>query len=189
MPVELKGSCHCGAVKFTVQSGSAVPYQVSSPFNSDFDFHLVGLGTSCLFVAFSSFPGASFSRVWRQSLELGDPCAFPHIHPRSTIRHIDHAPCGWHVHLASWWIVRLFDCSWIRDWWTFNTTPFLSYLVFDSASLLFPFVWWLSNVFAGIFSISSVYVPSVEKSAVSGDPSISVVIMIHSRSKVQRTWG
>ncbi|KAI0026996.1 Mss4-like protein [Vararia minispora EC-137] len=28
MPVELKGSCHCGAVKFTVQSSSAVPYQL-----------------------------------------------------------------------------------------------------------------------------------------------------------------
>ena len=28
MPVELKGSCHCGSVKFTVQSSSAVPYQL-----------------------------------------------------------------------------------------------------------------------------------------------------------------
>jgi len=28
MPVELKGSCHCGAVKFTVQSSSPVPYQL-----------------------------------------------------------------------------------------------------------------------------------------------------------------
>jgi hypothetical protein len=28
MPPELKGSCHCGAVKFTVQSSSAVPYQL-----------------------------------------------------------------------------------------------------------------------------------------------------------------
>ncbi|KAJ7575554.1 Mss4-like protein [Mycena floridula] len=28
MPVELKGSCHCGAVRFTVQSSTAVPYQL-----------------------------------------------------------------------------------------------------------------------------------------------------------------
>ncbi|KIM41079.1 hypothetical protein M413DRAFT_445811 [Hebeloma cylindrosporum] len=28
MPVELKGSCHCGAVKFTVQSSTPVPYQL-----------------------------------------------------------------------------------------------------------------------------------------------------------------
>jgi hypothetical protein len=28
MPVELKGSCHCGAVAFTVQSSTAVPYQL-----------------------------------------------------------------------------------------------------------------------------------------------------------------
>ncbi|KAI0058121.1 hypothetical protein BV25DRAFT_1811333 [Artomyces pyxidatus] len=28
MPVELKGSCHCGTVKFTVQSSTPVPYQV-----------------------------------------------------------------------------------------------------------------------------------------------------------------
>ncbi|KAK7053398.1 hypothetical protein VNI00_004024 [Paramarasmius palmivorus] len=28
MPVELKGSCHCGAVRFTVESSTAVPYQV-----------------------------------------------------------------------------------------------------------------------------------------------------------------
>ncbi|KAJ7704787.1 Mss4-like protein [Mycena rosella] len=28
MPVELKGSCHCGAVRFRVQSSTAVPYQV-----------------------------------------------------------------------------------------------------------------------------------------------------------------
>ncbi|KAN0138266.1 putative GFA [Lactarius tabidus] len=28
MPVELKGSCHCGAVAFTVQSSTAVPYQI-----------------------------------------------------------------------------------------------------------------------------------------------------------------
>ncbi|KAJ2914715.1 hypothetical protein MD484_g5708, partial [Candolleomyces efflorescens] len=28
MPVELQGSCHCGAVKFTVQSSTPVPYQL-----------------------------------------------------------------------------------------------------------------------------------------------------------------
>jgi hypothetical protein len=28
MPVELKGSCHCGSVKFSVQSSTPVPYQV-----------------------------------------------------------------------------------------------------------------------------------------------------------------
>ncbi|TFK33602.1 Mss4-like protein [Crucibulum laeve] len=28
MPVDLKGSCHCGAVKFTVQSSTPVPYQL-----------------------------------------------------------------------------------------------------------------------------------------------------------------
>ncbi|KAK6971699.1 Mss4-like protein [Favolaschia claudopus] len=28
MPVELKGSCHCGAVRFSLQSSSAVPYQL-----------------------------------------------------------------------------------------------------------------------------------------------------------------
>jgi len=28
MPVELKGSCHCGAVRFTVQSSTPVPYQL-----------------------------------------------------------------------------------------------------------------------------------------------------------------
>ncbi|KAF8269295.1 Mss4-like protein [Lactarius quietus] len=28
MPVELKGSCHCGAVAFTVQSSTPVPYQL-----------------------------------------------------------------------------------------------------------------------------------------------------------------
>ncbi|ESK97033.1 duf636 domain-containing protein [Moniliophthora roreri MCA 2997] len=27
MPVELKGSCHCGAVRFSVESSTAVPYQ------------------------------------------------------------------------------------------------------------------------------------------------------------------
>lgn len=29
MPVELKGSCHCGAVRFSVESSTPVPYQVS----------------------------------------------------------------------------------------------------------------------------------------------------------------
>ncbi|KAH9991817.1 Mss4-like protein [Russula vinacea] len=28
MPVELKGTCHCGAVAFTVQSSTPVPYQL-----------------------------------------------------------------------------------------------------------------------------------------------------------------
>lgn len=28
MPIELKGSCHCGAVAFTVQSSTPVPYQL-----------------------------------------------------------------------------------------------------------------------------------------------------------------
>ncbi|KAE9397796.1 hypothetical protein BT96DRAFT_921242 [Gymnopus androsaceus JB14] len=28
MPTELKGSCHCGAVRFTVQSSTPVPYQL-----------------------------------------------------------------------------------------------------------------------------------------------------------------
>ena len=28
MPVELKGSCHCGAVKFSVQSSTPVAYQL-----------------------------------------------------------------------------------------------------------------------------------------------------------------
>ncbi|KIK56350.1 hypothetical protein GYMLUDRAFT_47120 [Collybiopsis luxurians FD-317 M1] len=28
MPIELKGSCHCGAVRFTVQSSTPVPYQL-----------------------------------------------------------------------------------------------------------------------------------------------------------------
>lgn len=28
MPTELKGSCHCGAVKFTVDAFAPVPYQV-----------------------------------------------------------------------------------------------------------------------------------------------------------------
>ncbi|KAI0301052.1 Mss4-like protein [Multifurca ochricompacta] len=28
MPVKLKGSCHCGAVSFTVQSSTPVPYQL-----------------------------------------------------------------------------------------------------------------------------------------------------------------
>ncbi|KAF9078555.1 Mss4-like protein [Rhodocollybia butyracea] len=28
MPVELKGSCHCGTVRFTVQSSTPVPYQL-----------------------------------------------------------------------------------------------------------------------------------------------------------------
>ncbi|KAH6893655.1 Mss4-like protein [Coprinopsis sp. MPI-PUGE-AT-0042] len=28
MPVELKGSCHCGAVKFSVQSSTPIPYQL-----------------------------------------------------------------------------------------------------------------------------------------------------------------
>ncbi|KAF8891960.1 Mss4-like protein [Gymnopilus junonius] len=28
MPVELKGSCHCGAVRFTLQSSTPVPYQL-----------------------------------------------------------------------------------------------------------------------------------------------------------------
>ncbi|KAJ7062509.1 Mss4-like protein [Mycena amicta] len=28
MPVHLKGSCHCGAVRFSLQSSSAVPYQL-----------------------------------------------------------------------------------------------------------------------------------------------------------------
>ncbi|PFH47915.1 hypothetical protein AMATHDRAFT_66545 [Amanita thiersii Skay4041] len=28
MPVELKGSCHCGAVRFSVESSTAVPYQI-----------------------------------------------------------------------------------------------------------------------------------------------------------------
>ncbi|KAJ3781323.1 Mss4-like protein [Lentinula aff. detonsa] len=28
MPVKLKGSCHCGAVKFTLESSTAVPYQL-----------------------------------------------------------------------------------------------------------------------------------------------------------------
>ncbi|KAH0582228.1 hypothetical protein H2248_011873 [Termitomyces sp. 'cryptogamus'] len=28
MPVELAGSCHCGAIKFTVDSSTAVPYQL-----------------------------------------------------------------------------------------------------------------------------------------------------------------
>jgi hypothetical protein len=29
MPIELKGSCHCGSVTFSLQSSTAVPYQVS----------------------------------------------------------------------------------------------------------------------------------------------------------------
>jgi len=29
MPVELKGSCHCGAVKFSLMSSTPVPYQAS----------------------------------------------------------------------------------------------------------------------------------------------------------------
>ncbi|KAI0309750.1 Mss4-like protein [Amylostereum chailletii] len=28
MPIELKGSCHCGAVKYSVQSSTPVPYQL-----------------------------------------------------------------------------------------------------------------------------------------------------------------
>ena len=28
MPIQLKGSCHCGAVRFTVDSSTPVPYQV-----------------------------------------------------------------------------------------------------------------------------------------------------------------
>ncbi|TFK26827.1 hypothetical protein FA15DRAFT_666962 [Coprinopsis marcescibilis] len=28
MPIELKGSCHCGAVKFSVQSSTPTPYQL-----------------------------------------------------------------------------------------------------------------------------------------------------------------
>jgi hypothetical protein len=28
MPVELKGSCHCGAIAFTVHSSTPVPYQL-----------------------------------------------------------------------------------------------------------------------------------------------------------------
>ncbi|KAJ7245355.1 Mss4-like protein [Mycena haematopus] len=28
MPVELKGSCHCGAVRFSLESSTAVPYQI-----------------------------------------------------------------------------------------------------------------------------------------------------------------
>ncbi|KAF8962957.1 Mss4-like protein [Flammula alnicola] len=28
MPVELKGSCHCGAVRFSVESSTPVPYQL-----------------------------------------------------------------------------------------------------------------------------------------------------------------
>ncbi|KAF9263261.1 hypothetical protein L218DRAFT_927687 [Marasmius fiardii PR-910] len=28
MPVELEGSCHCGAVRFSLQSSTAVPYQL-----------------------------------------------------------------------------------------------------------------------------------------------------------------
>ena len=28
MPVELKGSCHCGAVRFSLQSSTAIPYQL-----------------------------------------------------------------------------------------------------------------------------------------------------------------
>ncbi|KAK0487762.1 Mss4-like protein [Armillaria novae-zelandiae] len=28
MPIELKGSCHCGAVKFSLESSTAVPYQL-----------------------------------------------------------------------------------------------------------------------------------------------------------------
>ncbi|TFY54522.1 hypothetical protein EVG20_g9671 [Dentipellis fragilis] len=28
MPIELKGSCHCGAVRFSVQSSTPVPYQL-----------------------------------------------------------------------------------------------------------------------------------------------------------------
>jgi len=28
MPIELKGSCHCGAVRFTVDSSTPVPYQL-----------------------------------------------------------------------------------------------------------------------------------------------------------------
>ncbi|KAK6966838.1 Mss4-like protein [Favolaschia claudopus] len=28
MPVELKGSCHCGTIRFSLQSSSAVPYQL-----------------------------------------------------------------------------------------------------------------------------------------------------------------
>ncbi|KAJ3805046.1 Mss4-like protein [Lentinula aff. lateritia] len=28
MPLELKGSCHCGAVRFTVESSTAIPYQL-----------------------------------------------------------------------------------------------------------------------------------------------------------------
>ena len=36
MPVELKGSCHCGAVKFSVESSTPVPYQVRGviPYSS-----------------------------------------------------------------------------------------------------------------------------------------------------------
>ncbi|KAF9464089.1 Mss4-like protein [Collybia nuda] len=28
MPIELSGSCHCGAIKFTVQSSTPIPYQL-----------------------------------------------------------------------------------------------------------------------------------------------------------------
>ncbi|KAJ3869624.1 Mss4-like protein [Lentinula novae-zelandiae] len=28
MPIELKGSCHCGAVRFSVESSTAIPYQL-----------------------------------------------------------------------------------------------------------------------------------------------------------------
>ncbi|KAK0187262.1 Mss4-like protein [Armillaria mellea] len=30
VPIELKGSCHCGAVKFSLESSTAVPYQVGA---------------------------------------------------------------------------------------------------------------------------------------------------------------
>lgn len=34
MPIELNGSCHCGAVKYSVLSSTPVPYQVEIQFRT-----------------------------------------------------------------------------------------------------------------------------------------------------------
>ncbi len=54
MPIELKGSCHCGAVKFSLESSTAVPYQVGSDSAHPVVATLISGSISCSFVAVPS---------------------------------------------------------------------------------------------------------------------------------------
>jgi hypothetical protein len=59
MPIELSGSCHCGAVKFTVQSSTPVPYQVSV----NTEDQLCG-PTSAMILTPYSYASAPFVEKW-----------------------------------------------------------------------------------------------------------------------------